>query len=96
MDARIRELERLALQEPNDATKALAYVQALARVQVPEAPALCVRIGCGKPGTDLAYSRRDAAPAKLYCMGHADDTADEGGPEYTAVCPACGCRFGIG
>ncbi len=101
-DSVLRELERRAVADPTDATKALAYVAALARAKEPPT---CAIKECAEPVAGLYAGRRwtegpdgrsiRVRPVGPYCQFHGDREADEGGPEYTASCPACGCRFGV-
>jgi len=52
---------------------------------------------CKKKATTFASGHEDRYEGRAgsYCDEHAEWIADEGGPEYTASCPNCGCMFGV-
>ena len=63
----------------------------------------CQYLDCTKPATQIASGRRDyqdkptegAYDVGLFCEDHAWRVASHNCPEYTTVCPNCGCEFGV-
>jgi hypothetical protein len=58
------------------------------KCQYGECEFMATQVSCGKKYT--------AHPLpNVYCDAHADIVANEGEPEYTNVCPNCGCISGV-
>ena len=56
--------------------------------------AKCDLDGCEETATTLAYDR-DAGRVGFYCDTHWKYVIDKGGPEYSHICPNCGCVSGV-
>ncbi len=64
------------------------------RLVVPAAGACCSYLDCLAPADDVACGHPDLPGGHgcgVYCRTHTDVVSDEGNPEYTQVCPNCGC-----
>ena len=80
----------MKVQDPATGT----YVQQYCEVQ-----------GCQKPATTFAAEHDDIAAEDMakeeiskpqaVCEEHAKEIASKRKPEHVAVCPRCGCRFGV-
>lgn len=58
--------------------------------------AKCSFENCDKPATTIACGKTGHPEPALYCKTHATAVKNEDSPEYTEVCPNCGCQFGSG
>ena len=50
---------------------------------------------CENRATHIAIGKTKYKTIGVYCEAHAYAVADEGNPEYTEICPNCGCFFGV-
>jgi hypothetical protein len=60
----------------------------------------CQWPGCDRPAEFIVSGRSQYAEEPhpetgCFCAIHAAVVEDEGNPEYTNVCPNCGCRHGV-
>lgn len=63
----------------------------------------CQWQGCRKMATTIACGRSEwwsdeptgHPDPGVYCDSHAEMVADERSPEYTDICPNCGCMHGV-
>ena len=61
---------------------------------------VCSIPDCGAPAVCIAAGRGNKlfpghpSPA-VYCKEHGETIEDEGEPEFPAMCPNCGCHFGV-
>lgn len=56
----------------------------------------CQYEGCDQDATCVALGQSYHPGLGAYCGKHADVvTSEDRDPEYTGVCPNCGCMFGV-
>jgi hypothetical protein len=55
----------------------------------------CQHEGCELDAVMIAGSNDQQSALGVYCKTHGDLIAKINYPEYTDICPNCGCHFGV-